>query len=191
MPNFTYATPRYTEVMWKGEREPVCAYCSGKVAKHFGYREYPGEIGIFSCEEHSPWAKRDWNAELHNSRRLPVAILIETYPEIKTRDISIPRSDGSITPGGYIISSDVDGDKIVQRSNVGKWTIPVYFANDGELFCRDVFLDDFILSGIPEANVRKIIDALEAGLFKTDYDAHMAARAQAATLSQDASAGAS
>ena len=179
------ATPKYTEAMWAGERTPICAYCSGEVAQHFGFREYPGEIGIFSCKEHFSLAKRDWHAELHNSKRLPVAVLLETFPEIKTENISIPRSDGSITAGGYIVSSDIDGDKSIQKTNTGKWTIPVYFTNEGELYCRDIFLDDLVHSGMLEVDVRRIISALDAGIFKTDYDAYMAARALATTLSED------
>ena len=53
------------------------------------------------------------------------------------------------------------------------------------MYCRDIFLDDLVLSGMLEADVRRIISALDAGIFKTDYDAYMVARAQSAVLIED------
>lgn len=167
----TYAEPN-TLCM----RFQTCDYCS-KVSIR-DYYSNNSLHGLMACAEHGEMAKRDIKAYYARINVVKLEDFLTLFPEMAEKTyIVVPRTDGSTTEGGSLLLSDLSTSySFVSLANDGEWRIPVKWncEKDG-LRTKGVKLKDLSLSGVLDADIMKMIDSLEAGFYKTDLEAHMAA----------------
>ena len=153
-------------------RAQCCEYCVG--ASSVEYISCLSRLhGIMACPNHVPAAKRDNRAYLHERHLVAMDDFLERFPELSDRkDIKIPRSDGSVTEGGYISAENHDEEPFLRfTEKTQTWHIRVHWTESDAPMMKDIKVADLALSGIDTAPIFK---ALSDGFYTADVDARKA-----------------
>lgn len=153
-------------------RAQCCEYCNNDTSVRY-MRCLARLHGIMACSDHVPDAKRDNRAYLHEHHMVAMKDFLERFPELSGRkDFKIPRSDGSVTEGGYICAENHDEEPFVRFTEKSQsWHIRVRWDEPDEPKMKDVKVADLALSGI---DVAPILKALGDGFYTGDFDARNA-----------------
>ena len=164
-------TLKYTSPGSLSMRTQCCEYCDNDKVRYITC--LARLHGIIACPEHVPSAKRDNRAFLHGRHMVAMKDFLARFPELSDRnDIKIPRSDGSMTEGGYISAENYDEEPFVRfTENSQTWKIRVRWTEPDEPKMKEIKVSDLALSGIDTA---PIIKALSDGFYTADVDARNA-----------------
>lgn len=147
-----------------------CDYCSKKSEHHVWALDRLH--GMLSCEEHWATAKRDANAWLRQNRHVRMKDFLAVHPEMKTMTFNVPRSNGSITPGGNL--SDEPWQFFVMTEE--EWRFRVLFTEpSGEIMNKYMRMTDLDKSGVPLETINLWLNTL-SDFYKEDYTAQVEAR---------------
>jgi hypothetical protein len=153
-----------------------CRYCQqsssvGSIsALHYNH-------GIMCCNTTECMNKgyRDVNAYFHIMNLALFHDVIKMFPNINLETISIVRSDGTINQG-KIVEDSIERRCLFKKVD-SDWYIPVTFVTDhGFQAYKDMPITNFTYSGVPQETIDTLIETLNQGIYKNDYDAHMQAR---------------
>lgn len=169
-----------------------CAYC-GVAA--FGHHMVEDLFGIIACEAHEEDAARDICAYLHRNgqvRLLTAKTLdgVKPFFDALPATFSIRRTSGAIDPG-WRLPTGYGEVWARMRCVAGSWVIPVEKMEGENKWSRTVSLASFLeqevaIPGITVEVVAAAVAVLDAGVYKADWDAAMAAGvAQAASASAE------
>ena len=152
-------------------RADCCEYCYGASSESVQNITCLARLhGIIACPDHVAAAKRDNNAFLHEHHMVDICDFLKRFPELSDRkDIKIPRSDGSVTEGGYIATKTFDDEPFLRFTE--SWHIRVRWVEPDEPKMKDIKVEDLALSGIDTAPILK---ALSDGFYSADVDARNA-----------------
>lgn len=146
-------------------RAQVCDYCTAKCERHV--RTIDRLLGIMACEEHLPLATRDVRAWFAQQKMVSQKDFLEIHPILKDISIRVPRTDGSMTPGGNISLEPFEVLYLLD----GDWRVRVLFTlPDGKIMHKAMKLIDLEMSGVPAEELSKWINTLET-LYQPDLDA--------------------
>jgi hypothetical protein len=149
--------------------EEICDYClKGGTCT---IRSIDHLTGIIACEEHEALARRDVNAWLCDMGYVRQREFLRVHPELARMKFDVPRTDGSITPGGNI--SGESWQMFVRESNSGIWRVPLLFTcESGEIKTKTVKINQL---GLPAEQFTAWTDTLNR-FYREDLAAHEAAR---------------
>ena len=146
-------------------RAQVCDYCTAKCERHV--RTIDRLLGIMTCEEHLPLANRDVRAWFAQQRMVSQKDFLEIYPILKDISIMVPRTDGSMTPGGNISLEPFEVLYVLED----EWHVRVLFTlPSGKIMQKAIKLLDLDKSGVPAEELSKWIKTLET-LYQPDLEA--------------------
>ena len=163
----------------------LCAYC-----RHFG--DKPSVVspmfGIISCDDHKPLAQRDCNAWLHKNRRVRFRDAL-AHPAMKLFFDALPptfptiRSSGARDEGWFLPKDGSSWDAVLCVNSAGLWSLPIE-KEDGPAvglkdnrITRSSSFQSFLevaVPGITPEMVATAVAALDAGLYKVDFEAQAA-----------------
>lgn len=162
----TYALPKILVA-----RAQVCNYCGApSVSDVVTTRRLHG---IRCCAEHRSLANRDVRAWLREQNLVHQMEFLEIHPKLRDMKLNIPRTDGSITPGGNLSGESF---QFFQKGDDG-WRVAVLFIDpaEGEIMTRGLRLANLDKSGISEEEIRTWTKTLDE-FYAKEYEEHLAAR---------------
>ena len=151
-------------------RNQLCDYCD-KVSERCVIT-YDRLHGIKCCGDHMPLGKRDVNAYLREEGLVRQKDFLEMYPLLTDMKLNIPRTNGSITPGGNLSEESFE----VLTKDEGDWRIRVLFRDpvSKEILNKMMKLRDLDKSGVSEEEIATWIKSLDE-FYIHDYTVHKAA----------------
>jgi hypothetical protein len=96
--------------------------------------------------------------------------LIEVFPKLKNL-INIPRSDGTFTPGGLVLSTLMYNQYAMFNPKYSGWFLQTYFYDKGvNLTYKIISIDDLEYSNFSKEEIQTLNDALTKGVrVKLDF----------------------
>lgn len=95
--------------------------------------------------------------------------LMELFPKLKNL-IYIPRSNGTLTLGGILISNFLENKYVLYSSKYNSWLLQTYFYNcEHRLIGKMIDIDSLKFSNFSESEIDEIIQALNKGV-RGNYD---------------------
>ena len=175
--------PTIQEPISLGFRSLKCFYCGRYGDNH----SVVGPLfGIISCDEHKPLGRRDCNAWLHKNHRVRFRDARD-HPALKPFFDALPpkfptiRSSGARDDGWFLPTEGSAWDAVLSINSAGRWAVPIE-KNEGPAIGlqsnrigRGASLQSFLDAGVPGITpdlLATAVAALEAGLYKADFDAH-------------------
>lgn len=162
-------------------RTTECFYCENEYEND---EQTDGRFGIRYCSTHKEAAKRDSNAYLHQHKRVKLRDALD-HPVLGpflahcTTNTYIRRSNGEVQ-GQWILQEEQWGDQKLIQWQDGSWYIPM--VHPGIKVTKSVALDIFEDARVASLNppslgvqVPVIQALLDEGVYKADYEAHLAA----------------
>jgi hypothetical protein len=162
-------------------RSAECFYCENEYDND---ETTFGRIGIRYCSTHKTAAKRDSNAYLHQQKRVKLRdalrhpVLGPFLSQCRTNTY-IRRSNGEVQGQWILQEEEYDDSKLILWEE-GVWYIPMMHPgiHVRKTVALDTFEDTRIASLNPPAlglQVPAIRALLDEGVYKADYEAHLAA----------------
>jgi len=147
-----------------------CDYCAKKSEHHVWALDRLH--GLLACEEHWATAKRDANAWLRQNRQVRMGDFLDVHPEMKTMTFNVPRSNGSLTPGGNLSEEPWQFFSMVEE----EWRFRVLFTDPSTgIMHKHMRMADLDKSGVAPETINLWLNAL-SDFYRDDFIAQMAAR---------------
>lgn len=131
--------------------------------------------GIKACTNHKTLAERHVKAWFHSNNAVPLEDVLKLY-DLPDGKIRVPRSNGTITQGGSFVKSTYDYGRFVRKDENGEWIVDVAF-NDPAPMNKSIQVKKLVLSEISTDLVNRLLEHLDKGFFKADYEASLLDRA--------------
>ena len=137
--------------------------------------------GIRSCPQHKDWAERDCRAECHRTGTVPlpwlrnIPRLAPIVEQLKDKSLNVRRTSGELQSGWKLAPANYLEGECIQQIQ-GKWTLPL--RNREEEIVKRVTIHE-VLDENPDldrAVFEDVIDALQHGIFKAEWNAHCIAK---------------
>jgi len=150
-------------------RNQVCDYCD-KMSERC-IITFNRLHGIQACGEHLPLGKRDVNAYFREEGLVRQKDFLEMYPRLSEMELKVPRTDGSLTPGGNLSEESFQ----VLSKDEGDWRIRVLFRDPvtKEILNKMMKVRDLDKSGVSEEEIAAWTKSLNE-FYMEDYALHKA-----------------
>ena len=151
--SITYALPK-TLVL----RMQVCEYCGKSLVRHV--TTYDRLHGIMACAEHVALAERDVRAWMCQEKIVRQRDFLEIHPKLGKLVINVPRTDGSMSPGGNI--SQEPWEYIPNYD--GEWHVRVLFTDPvkNAILNKTIQIRSLADSGISNEELNLWINTLDS-----------------------------
>lgn len=157
----TFATPR-SLIM----RVQLCDYCESTCDHHVVCESHLH--GILACKFHLHLAQRDVSAWFRNNGLVRQRDFLMAHPNFTRNSIMVPRTDGSLTPGGNLSNEPY---QFLHKSE-GAWMIRVLFTEPtGEIKSKCIKLQDLDKSGVPQETIEEWFTTLDS-FYKEEAEAN-------------------